>query len=459
MGNMENTIVNIGRLREKNKWVYNAHSQLSLQIEKKLEGSKFDVVRIGDLVKEISDGLHGIRNYVDDGIVMLAVGNITEAGLDLSTKRMVTFEEHEQLGRSQVQYGDMLVTLTGRLGTALIYESNEPANLSAHVARVKVDPELVNPNYLTAYLNSMVGKQLVDEFSIGSIYAHINVNKLQNVRVILPPRPIQDRIAAVMQDAYTRRREKLAEAEGLLGGIEEYVLEELGISLSQFQTKQRVIKPISLIAGGRFDFEAVVAMQSFNFNGIEATELRQLGKHITERITPAVDIPDEDVNYISLGNIASMTGILAEFSPVKGSSVLSSSTKFKKGDILFGRMRPYLNKVWIAEFDGVCTGEAVVFRPNLQKVNTTFLHTLLLSQITLQQVVPLQSGTSLPRVSPSNILNIKLPIPKDVHRQEEISQEITRRRTQAAQLRREAESVVAEAKARVERLILGEETP
>ena len=131
----------------------------------------------------------------------------------------------------------------------------------------------------------------------------------------------------------------------------------------------------------------------------------------------------------------------------------------KKGDILFGRMRPYLNKVWVAEFGGVCTGEAVVFRPNPKKVDTTFLHTLLLSQLTLHQVVPLQSGTSLPRVSPSDILNIKLPIPKDVNLQIEIGREIARRRVQAAQLCQEAETIVIEAKARVERMILGEETP
>src|SRR5579863_8048620 len=39
----------------------------------------------------------------------------------------------------------------------------------------------------------------------------------------------------------------------------------------------------------------------------------------------------------------------------------SSSVRFSTGDILYGKMRPYLNKVWVAEFDGICSAEFLVF--------------------------------------------------------------------------------------------------
>ncbi len=72
--------------------------------------------------------------------------------------------------------------------------------------------------------------------------------------------------------------------------------------------------------------------------------------------------------------------------------------------------------------------------------------------------VPLQSGSSLPRVSSSDVLSVKLPIPKNLQIQQEIGNEVKKRRTEAKRLRNEAEAVVADAKARVERMILGEET-
>jgi restriction endonuclease S subunit len=456
---MESAIIPYSRLKEKNKWVYSAHSQLSLQIEEHINSTQFDVVTLGTLVKEIADGLHGVRHYVNDGIVMLAVGNVTEYGLDLSAQKLVTQEEHNRLKRSQVQRNDLLVTITGRLGSTLVYESDEPANLSAHVARVKVDDEAVNPYYLAAYLNSKVGKQLIDEFSIGSIYPHINVNRLKSVRIILPPRSLQDQIAQVMQEAYGDRQKKLTEAEQSYQKIINYVFEELGINLTAIQRKRNALVSISLLKGGRFDFEAVVTLQdiSSQFTEHETTLLKKIVEQANERITPSVDSPGEIVNYIGLANIQSNSGELANFEPVRGEGILSASPKFKKGDILFGRMRPYLNKVWIAEFDGICSGEALVFRPNQDKVDTQFLQALLLSQLTLDQVVPLQSGSSLPRVSSSDVLNIKLPIPKDLQKQKEIGSEVKKRRSEARRLRTESEAVVAAAKSRVERMILGEE--
>ena len=54
------------------------------------------------------------------------------------------------------------------------------------------------------------------------------------------------------------------------------------------------------------------------------------------------------------------------------SEVRSSSLRFSKGDVLYGKMRPYLNKVWIAEFDGLCSGEFLVLQTPYG-VNTKFL--------------------------------------------------------------------------------------
>jgi len=454
---MEATLVKTSRLNEKNKWIYDAHSQFSLQVEGQLRNTSYKVRTLGTVVLEIADGLHGVRNYVDEGVPLLAVGNITDDGLDLSEKKMITREEHERLDRSQVQKGDMLVTITGRLGTTVIYNLDEPANLSAHVARVKVNEDAINPHYLAVYLKSDIGQQLINEFAIGSIYPHINVNKLQRVRVVVPPRPLQDRIAQIMQDAYATRQAKLTQAQQLLDGLDDFVLSELNIDLGELESRRTAVKSIRTIAGGRFDFEAVVTVENLDFNGTEPTSLNQVVQKINDRVTPAEALPDESINYVGLGNIESNTGQLTEFAPTPGSQILSSSPTFKQGDILYGRMRPYLNKVWIAKFDGICSGEAIVLRPDNDKVDVRFLHALLLSKITLNQVIPLQSGTSLPRVSASDVLSVRLPISTDLNQQKNIGNEIERIHKQAKQLSLEAENIVAKAKARVERLILGEE--
>jgi type I restriction enzyme, S subunit len=52
--------------------------------------------------------------------------------------------------------------------------------------------------------------------------------------------------------------------------------------------------------------------------------------------------------------------------------VHSSSVQFREGDVLYGKMRPYLNKVWVAEFDGICSAEFLVF-PKSDWLNSQFL--------------------------------------------------------------------------------------
>ena len=245
-------------------------------------------------------------------------------------------------------------------------------------------------------LDSEIVKGQVRNLQIpNNAVAYVDKPSLHALLIPIPPRPIQDGIANAMQTAYSSRQKKHAEAEKLLRNTYVFMLDQLGIDIATLHRPTSIVKPIAEIAGGRFDFEAVSASLNLNFNELPPTPLKSIVTPITERVLPLEKYPDIDINYISLGNISSNTGELSNFAPIKGAEILSSSTVFREGDILFGRMRPYLNKFWVAEFDGICTGEAMVLRPNPEKVDVTFLHTLLLSHISLSQVVPYQSGTSL----------------------------------------------------------------
>lgn len=296
-------------------------------------------------------------------------------------------------------------------------------------AEVEIRPKsIIPPHYLAAFINSELGQLQIKQQVKGAAITHIHLENMRRIRVPLPPRSLQDQIVQVMQEAYSDRQEKLQQAEDCYQTIIDYVFKELGINLASTQRKRNALVPISTLRDGRFDFEAVVALQdiSSQFAEHETTSLKVIVEQVNDRIIPSIDSSDELANYIGLANIQSNTGELASFEPVQGQEILSSSPKFQKGDILFGRMRPYLNKVWIAEFDGVCSGEALVFRPNKDKVDTQFLHTLLLSQLTLDQVVPLQSGSSLPRVSASDVLSVKFPVPESLQKQQEIGEEVIR---------------------------------
>ena len=103
--------------------------------------------------------------------------------------------------------------------------------------------------------------------------------------------------------------------------------------------------------------------------------------------------------------------------------------RFYKGDILYGRLRPTLNKVYYNDCfeEGVCTTEILVLSPILEKVDPIYLAELLRTEVINRRIVGLIKGAALPRIAMADLKQIALPIPS-LERQNEIANEISRKR-------------------------------
>lgn len=74
----------------------------------------------------------------------------------------------------------------------------------------------------------------------------------------------------------------------------------------------------------------------------------------------------------------------------------SAKNSFKKGEVLFGKLRPYLQKYWLAEFDGVCSSEVWVLKSKDKKCSNEFLFRIVQSNRFIQ-VANVSSGSKMPR--------------------------------------------------------------
>jgi type I restriction enzyme S subunit len=86
------------------------------------------------------------------------------------------------------------------------------------------------------------------------------------------------------------------------------------------------------------------------------TTLGEIAKLSRDRLLP-IEVPA--MRYVGLEHIESKTMRL--LGNGYAHEVRSSSVQFREGDVLYGKMRPYLNKVWVAEFEGICSAEFLVF--------------------------------------------------------------------------------------------------
>ncbi|MGQ0501558.1 MAG: restriction endonuclease subunit S [Panacagrimonas sp.] len=88
----------------------------------------------------------------------------------------------------------------------------------------------------------------------------------------------------------------------------------------------------------------------------------------------------------------------------------SSKTIFQKGDVLFGKLRPYLNKVLVADADGVCTTEIVPVR-GIGMTYPGYLALVLRSPLTMERIERLMYGMKMPRLGTSDAAALPVPIP------------------------------------------------
>lgn len=120
------------------------------------------------------------------------------------------------------------------------------------------------------------------------------------------------------------------------------------------------------------------------------------------------DEASADEDYLELEDLESGTGrILNRRNTLE---VESAVTLFKKGDVLFGKLRPYLEKYYQADFDGKCTGEILAFKP--ERVASRFLFYCFGSRWFIERCNALAYGAKMPRVSwEKQLSQFNLPLP------------------------------------------------
>ena len=141
--------------------------------------------------------------------------------------------------------------------------------------------------------------------------------------------------------------------------------------------------------------------------------MKQITISISKETTD--DFSDKKIKYIGLENIEKNGGInsVGDISEVK-----SLKNVFHKGQILYGKLRPYLNKHDIADFDGVCSTDILVLDSNSNTTNI-FVNYYLSDIHFIDYVVYNSRGIHLPRITTKILLNASFPLPP-IEEQKEI---------------------------------------
>ncbi|MCC6290850.1 restriction endonuclease subunit S [Candidatus Nomurabacteria bacterium] len=235
--------------------------------------------------------------------------------------------------------------------------------------------ETVYPLFLYQYLYA--NRAVFAQNAVGSTVKSLRLPIIQAVDVLLPTLPEQMKIAEILSavDAEIQKTDEIiTSTEKLKHGLMKQFL-----SANKSSTKKRF------------------------------SELASLRKEAFDPKTEASE------KYVGLEHIDQNSGALLGF----GDSIETASikTRFYAGDILFGKLRPYLRKYWKANFSGVCTTEILVFQPK-EKRDAEFIFYLTQSDQFINHSNSKSFGTKMPRTDWNIVSEFEFFAPSPIKRQE-----------------------------------------
>jgi type I restriction enzyme S subunit len=177
----------------------------------------------------------------------------------------------------------------------------------------------------------------------------------------------------------------------------------------------RIAAAQSLRIEANNDSERLFSSKAFQiFQNLAATYTPiPIGKTFTYRndLIHPTDGQSGEIRFIGLQHIESNTGKRIGEDKLYAESLSGRKFIFSPGDIVYGYLRPYLNKVWIADCEGVCSVDQYVIQPKSKIIDTKYLWHFMRSPVFLEKAIELTHNLLLPRLRTGLLNSILTPVP------------------------------------------------
>lgn len=249
-------------------------------------------------------------------------------------------------------------------------------------------------NYLYYFIQSdAYQKQIANKWTYGT-QQNIGMRTLEKLIICFPPLPTQHRIADYLDDK--------------CGKIDRYIEQQKQVIEKLKAYKQSVIT--EAVTKG---LDPTVPMKDSGVEWIgeipEGWEVRKFGRCVSIRSNLVSPEKYYDYPQISPDSIEKDTGKIVSYKTVKESGVISWNHYFKKNQIIYSKIRPLLNKVTIAPFDGLCSADMYPIETNND--SRFILYTILSIPFSSQVGLVTANRVKMPKINQSELSNIQIVLP------------------------------------------------
>lgn len=251
---------------------------------------------------------------------------------------------------------------------------------------------------------------------------------------------------------------------GLIGGVSVSDLAEIGFPLSPLAEQQRIVDRIEslFVKLDEAKEKAQAVVDSFEtrkaailhkaFTGELTAKWREehgvlIDNWKTTRFDSVAAIRSNLVDpaeyqsfpHIAPDNIEKKTGVLLEYHTIAEDGVTSGKHRFYSGQILYSKIRPYLSKAVVVDFDGLCSADMY---PIEAYQNARCLWYYMLSDEFLLQASTAGSRSVLPKINQKELSALTVHLPTNDREQEEIARILDELFDKEQQTKEAAEAVL-----------------
>lgn len=385
------------------------HVRMTVEVAAAYKHPKYALTPLGDLLAEpIAYGTSRALSAEGESAV-LRMNNLTFAGWDVSDLKYL--DATPELIRSlDLRDGDLLVNRSNgslsQVGKAAVFNLTGSFLFASFLLRLRVDRDRVLPDFVAQFLNSPAGRLQVERLARPILMSNISPIELASVMVPLPLLEAQATLLAPLRTALDERNRKTSEAIQMLVGVNDDVDRLVGAvpiataTSTVFASTGRNLRAMDRMGAQFFHPERADVLRAvLNMRATVPARLDALVDFVEER-----GVPVEGETVFGLSAVEPNTG---EILPATDDP--AAGRRFRAGDLLFSRLRPYLNKVALMTHPGLCSPEFYVLRPK-GGIDPGYLAVILRSPLVLHQVNHMSTGNTHPRVAEEDAKAIVVPV-------------------------------------------------
>ena len=350
-----------------------------------LKNKNWRKVKLGEIVDVSGGGTPSTSNpnYWGGNIAWLTPAEVVALSGNrfiTKTERYITEEGLKNSSAKVMPVNSLLLTSRATIGEVVINK----ILMTTNQGFINIEPKKIDIIFLLYWLKK--NRKFLNQIAVGSTFNELSKSVFKKIEIEIPEDINEQKRIASILSAFDDKIEVNNKISQTLEKMAQAIFKEWFIKNQKLQTEKEGGLPKGWKAGKLGELMVLRKEKFKKYDEWKDLKLLDLGR-----------FPRKSLTITTYG---------------KGKEIKTAGIRFKKGDILFGAIRPYFHKVVMVPFDGVTNSSVFVIKPKKENYYS-FLVTILFSENIINYTSMVASGTKMPVLKWEDLCNMEVLIPEE----------------------------------------------